>query len=189
MKSNNSKIEISITSLTLVVITSLILSIYSPVYFQANDDGIISGLANGEYTGKVSIELIYGSKIYGSLLAFLYSILPMFQWHGIIILLIVFLSSVILLLEVSKIQKFSVLYRVGIYLIVINSYLIFVISPTFTKAALISGLTSVFLIYKNLITQNHKFIIPGLLLFISVIIRPDGFAAVLYLIFPALLYI
>ena len=41
MKSNNSKIEISITSLTLVVITSLILSIYSPVYFQANDDGII----------------------------------------------------------------------------------------------------------------------------------------------------
>ena len=104
-------------------------------------------------------------------------------------MLIVFLSSVILLLEVSKIQKFSVLYRVGIYLIVINSYLIFVISPTFTKAALISGLTSVFLIYKNLITQNHKFIIPGLLLFISVIIRPDGFAAVLYLIFPALLYI
>ena len=97
----------------------------------------------------------------------------MFQWHGIIILLIVFLSSVILLLEVSKIQKFSVLYRVGIYLIVINSYLIFVISPTFTKAALISGLTGAFLIYKNLISQNHKFIIPGLLLFISVIIMPD----------------
>jgi hypothetical protein len=189
MKSNNSKIEILITSLTLVVITLLILSIYSPVYFHANDDGIISGLANGEYTGKVSIELIYGSKIYGSLLAFLYYILPMFQWHGILILLIVFLSSVILLLEVSKIQKFSILYRAGIYLIVINSYLIFVISPTFTKAALISGMTGAFLIYKNLITQNHKFIIPGLLLFISVIIRPDGFAAVLYLIFPAILQI
>ena len=89
----------------------------------------------------------------------------------------------------SKIQKFNIIYRIGVYLIVINSYLIFVISPTFTKAALISGLTGAFLIYKNLITQNHKFILPGLLLFISVIIRPDGFAAVLYLIFPALLYI
>ena len=189
MKSNNSKIEITITALTLIVITIFILLIYSPVYFYANDDGIISGLANGKYTGKVSSELIYGSAIYGSLLAFLYFILPMLQWHGILILLVVFFTSVILLVEVSKIQKFNIIYRIGVYLIVINSYLIFVISPTFTKAALISGLTGAFLIYKNLITQNHKFILPGLLLFISVIIRPDGFAAVLYLIFPALLYI
>ena len=189
MKSNNSKIEITITALTLIVITLFILLIYSPVYFYANDDGIISGLANGKYTGKVSIELIFGSAIYGSLLAFLYFILPMLQWHGILILLVVFFTSVILLVEVSKIQKFNIIYRIGVYLIVINSYLIFVISPTFTKAALISGLTGAFLIYKNLITQNHKSILPGLLLFISVIIRPDGFAAVLYLIFPALLYI
>ena len=189
MKSNKSKIEISILSFTLIVITLFILLIYSPIYFYANDDGIISGLANGKYSGKVSIDLIYGSRIYGSLLAFLYSILPMFQWHGILILIIVFLTNVILLLEVSKIQKCNIYYRIGLYLIVLNSYLIFVISPTFTKAALISGLTGAFLIYKNLITQNHKFIIPGLLLFMSVIIRPDGFAAVLYLIFPALLCI
>jgi hypothetical protein len=51
MKSNNSKIEISITALTLFVITLFILLMYSPVYFYANDDGIISGLATGKYTG------------------------------------------------------------------------------------------------------------------------------------------
>ena len=112
MKSNNSKIEITITALTLIVITLFILLIYSPVYFYANDDGIISGLANGKYTGKVSIELIFGSAIYGSLLAFLYFILPMLQWHGILILLVVFFTSVILLVEVSKIQKFNIIYRI-----------------------------------------------------------------------------
>ena len=188
MKINNSKIEILIASVILFVITLGVVLIYSPIYFHANDDGIISGLANGEYTGKVSIELIYGSKIYGSLLAVLYFILPMFQWHGIILLSIVLFSSVVLFLEISKVQKFTFFYRIGIYIIVINSYLIFVISPTFTKAALISGLTGTLLIYKNLITQNHKFITPSILLFMSAIIRPDGFAAVLYFAFPALLY-
>jgi hypothetical protein len=189
MKVNNSKVEVFISSMILIVITFIVILIYAPVYFHINDDGIISGLANGEYTGKVSVDLIYGSKIYGSLLAILYSILPMFQWHGIILLLVVWFSSVVLFLEISTIQKVNIFYRIGINIIVINSYLIFVISPTFTKAALISGLTGTLVIYKNILNQNHKFIIPSILIFMSAIIRPDGFAAVLYLVFPALLHI
>jgi len=62
MKSINSKIEILITSLTFVVITIFMSSIYSPVYFHANNDGIKSGPANGEYAGKAITELIYWSK-------------------------------------------------------------------------------------------------------------------------------
>jgi len=189
MKINNPKVEVFISSVTLIVITLVVFLFYSPIYFHVNDDGIISGLANGEYTGKVSIDLIYGSRIYGSLLAILYFILPMFQWHGIILLSMVFISSTVLFLEISKIHKFNTFYRIGVYVIVINGYLIFVISPTYTKAALISGLTGTLLIYKNLINQNHKFLIPSLLLFMSAIIRPDGFAAVLYFVFPALLFI
>ena len=62
MKSNNSKIEITITSLTFAVITKFMSSIYSPVYFRANNDGVKSGPANGKYAGKASTELIYLPK-------------------------------------------------------------------------------------------------------------------------------
>ena len=93
------KLSIPLYSSILVLLTTffVVYLTYSPIFFATNDDGIISNLANGSYSGQVSNELIYSSKIYGSILEFLYQNLPAFQWHGIYILISVFLSCILLM--------------------------------------------------------------------------------------------
>ena len=161
---------------------------YNPIFFATNDDGIISNLANGFYTGKVSNELIYSSKVYGNILTFLYQNFPSPQWHGIYIFVTVLLSLIVLTKEVIYNLRNRLVIKVGIFLILLNLYLVFIISPTFTMASLISGYTAVIIFYKNLLTRQNQILIPFLLLFNSFIIRPDGFLAIAYFLLPGVLY-
>ncbi len=161
---------------------------YNPIIFATNDDGIISNLANGFYTGKESNELIYSSKVYGNILKFLYQNFPSPQWHGIYIFVTVLLSLIVLIKEVIYNLRNGLVIQVGIFLILLNLYLVFIISPTFTMASLISGYTAVIIFYKNLLTRPNQILIPLLLLLNSFIIRPDGFLAIVYFLLPGVLY-
>jgi len=162
---------------------------YSPIFFATNDDGIISNLANGSYSGQVSNELIYSSKIYGSILELLYQNLPTFQWHGIYISLSVLLSLIFLMKVVIFNIRNSIAIKIGILLIIWNLYLIFIISPTFTMASLISGYAAVIIFYLNLLHRKNQIVIPLFLMLNSFIIRPDGFLAIIYFILPGILYL
>jgi len=162
---------------------------YSPIFFATNDDGIISNLANGSYSGQVSNELIYSSKIYGSILELLYQNLPTFQWHGIYISLSVLLSLIFLMKVVIYNIRNSIAIKIGILLIIWNLYLIFIISPTFTMASLISGYAAVIIFYINLLNRENQIVIPLFLILNSFLIRPDGFLAIIYFIVPGILYL
>ena len=176
-------------SIFILIVTFIVVYLkYNPIFFAANDDGIISNLANGLYTGRVSNELIYSSKIYGNILAFLYQNFPTLQWHGIYIYLTVLLSLIVLLKDVIYDFNNKTIIKLGIFLIVFNLYLVFLISPTFTMASLISGYTAVIIFYKNLLSSTKHILIPSLLLLNSFIIRPDGFLAIIYFLLPGIFY-
>ncbi len=118
MKINKLSIQFY-SSVILLVITFFVVYIsYSPIFFATNDDGIISNLANGTYSGQVSNELIYSSKIYGSILEFMYQNLPTFQWHGIYIFLSVLLSCILLMKIVIYNIRNSLAFKIGLFLII-----------------------------------------------------------------------
>lgn len=176
-------------SIFIFILTFIVVYLkYNPIFFATNDDGTISNLANGFYTGKVSNELIYTSKIYGTILMFLYDNFPDLQWHGVYIFITVLVSLTVLIKEVIYNFSNKVITKIGIFLIVFNFYLVFIISPTFTMASLISGYTAVIIFYKNLLTRVNKIVVPLLLLFNSFIIRPDGFLAIAYFLIPGAFY-
>jgi hypothetical protein len=176
-------------SIFIFILTFIVVYLkYNPIFYATNDDGTISNLANGFYTGKVSNELVYTSKIYGTILMFLYDNFPDLQWHGVYIFITVLVSLTILMKEVIYNFSNKVITKIGIFLIVFNFYLVFIISPTFTMASLISGYTAVIIFYKNLLTRVNKIVVPLLLLFNSFIIRPDGFLAIAYFLIPGAFY-
>ena len=156
------KLSIPLYSSILVLLTTffVVYLTYSPIFFATNDDGIISNLANGSYTGQVSNELIYSSKIYGSILEFLYQNLPAFQWHGIYIFLSVLLSSTFLMKVVIYNFRNSIAINIGIFLVIWNLYLVFVISPSFTMASLVSGYAALIIFYINLLFRENQIIVP-----------------------------
>lgn len=189
MKVNKLSIQFY-SSVILLIITFFVVYIsYSPIFFATNDDGIISNLANGTYSGQVSNELIYSSKIYGSILEFMYQNLPTFQWHGIYIFLSVLLSCILLMKIVIYNIRNSLAFKIGLSLIIWNVYLVFIISPTFTMASLISGFVAVIIFYKNLINRENQIVVPLFLLLNSFVIRPDGFLAIVYFLLPGIIYL
>ena len=189
MKFNKLSIQFY-SSVILLIITFFVVYIsYSPIFFATNDDGIISNLANGTYSGQVSNELIYSSKIYGSILEFMYQNLPTFQWHGIYIFLSVLLSCILLMKIVIYNIRNSLAFKIGLSLIIWNVYLVFIISPTFTMASLISGFVAVIIFYKNLINRENQIVVPLFLLLNSFVIRPDGFLAIVYFLLPGIIYL
>ena len=190
MKINKFSIQLYSSIFVLLTTFFVVYLTYSPIFFATNDDGIISNLANGSYTGQVSNELIYSSKIYGSILEFLYQNLPAFQWHGIYILISVLLSCIHLMKIVVHNINNSLAFKIGIFLIIWNLYLVFIISPTFTMASLISGFAAVIIFYINLINkENQIIVVPLFLLLNSFVIRPDGFLAIVYFILPGIIYL
>lgn len=190
MKINKFSIQLYSSIFVLLTTFFVVYLTYSPIFFATNDDGIISNLANGSYTGKVSNELIYSSKIYGSILEFLYQNLPAFQWHGIYILISVLLSCILLMKIVVYNINNSLAFKIGIFLIIWNLYLVFIISPTFTMASLISGFAAVIIFYINLLNkENQIIVVPLFLLLNSFVIRPDGFLAIVYFILPGIIYL
>ena len=189
MKINKLSIQFY-SSVILLITTFVVVYIsYSPIFFATNDDGIISNLANGSYSGQVSNELIYSSKIYGSILEFMYQNLPTFQWHGIYIFLSVLLSCILLMRIVIYNIRNSLAFKIGLSLIIWNVYLVFIISPTFTMASLISGFVAVIIFYKNLINRENQIVVPLFLLLNSFVIRPDGFLAIVYFLLPGIIYL
>ena len=190
MKINKFSIQLYSSIFVLLTTFFVVYLTYSPIFFATNDDGIISNLTNGSYSGQVSNELIYSSKIYGSILEFLYQNLPAFQWHGIYILISVFLSCILLMKLVIYNINNSLTFKIGIFLIIWNLYLVFIISPTFTMASLISGFAAVIIFYTNLLNQENQIIVvPLILLLNSFVIRPDGFLAIVYFIVPGIIYL
>ena len=189
MKINKLSIQFY-SSVILLLTTFVVVYIsYSPIFFATNDDGIISNLANGSYSGQVSNELIYSSKIYGSILEFMYQNLPTFQWHGIYIFLSVLLSCILLMRIVIYNIRNSLAFKIGLTLIIWNIYLVFIISPTFTMASLISGFVAVIIFYINLINRENQIVVPLFLLLNSFVIRPDGFLAIVYFLLPGIIYL
>jgi len=189
MKINKLSIQFYSSVILLLTTFFLVYITYSPIFFATNDDGIISNLANGSYSGQVSNELIYSSKIYGSILEFMYQNLPTFQWHGIYIFLSVLLSCILLMKIVIYNIRNSLAFKIGLSLIIWNVYLVFIISPTFTIASLISGFVAVIIFYINLINRENQIVVPLFLLLNSFVIRPDGFLAIVYFLLPGIIYL
>lgn len=189
MKINKLSIQFYSSVILLLTTFFIVYISYSPIFFATNDDGIISNLANGSYSGQVSNELIYSSKIYGSILEFFYQNLSGFQWHGIYIFISVLLSFIILMKIVIYNIRNSLSFKIGLSLIIWNMYLVFIISPTFTIASLISGFVAVIFFYINLINRENQIVVPLFLLLNSFLIRPDGFLAIVYFLLPGIIYL
>jgi hypothetical protein len=83
----------------------------------------------------------------------------------------------------------SLAFKIGLSLIIWNVYLVFIISPTFTIASLISGFVAVIIFYINLINRENQIVVPLFLLLNSFVIRPDGFLAIVYFLLPGIIYL
>ena len=162
---------------------------FSPIFFGLNDDGTMVALINGTYVDNASKSQIYTSEIYARIMSSLYQYFPVFQWHGIYLFLTVLVSLLVLIRCTVENDNRNFLITTGIFLVILNLYIIFIISPIFTTAALISGFSALIVFYKNLIYGKRQILLPAVLLFNSFMIRPDGFLAVIYFLVPGIIYL
>ena len=189
MNKTKPKVELYF-SLILFLVTFFIVYVqFSPIFFGLNDDGTLVNLINGTYVRNPSKSQIYTSEIYAHIMSSLYQHFPLFQWHGIYLFLTVLVSFLILIRCTVENDNRKFLTTIGIFLVLFNLYLIFIITPTFTMAALISGFSALIVFYKNLIYGKRQILLPAVLLLNSFMIRPDGFLAVIYFLVPGIIYL
>jgi hypothetical protein len=178
------------TLFLLFYITSFIFILLSkPLIFLAtNDDGIFVSILETEFNFFGQNNLIYPSIIYGSINKFLYNIFPFFQWHGLILVVLVGLSFLSLSFEIIKFKNNKNL-QILILLIIYIQFVHFIFTPNFSSAALYIGLSACIIFYKNIILNFKLSNIIFIYFLISYTIRPDGFLFVLYIALPGVFYL
>lgn len=69
----------------LITLFALLTCLWMPVNYNVNDDVEIEGILNGMYTGSPDGHAIYIQAILAYPLSWLYRLLPIFNWYGILL--------------------------------------------------------------------------------------------------------
>ena len=152
-----------------------------PVRFEECDDVMMASIANGTYLGEPDCHLVYMNALYGSLLVFLYRLVPSVEWYTYLLALFQILSitvaSYYTVRDVkSRILKASLLFA----LYSVWSYIIFYLQ--YTTVAGVLALASVILL------QKRHFSLGALFFFVSFLVRYHCAGMVIILSVPILVY-
>ncbi len=152
-----------------------------PVRFEECDDVMMASIANGTYLGEPDCHLVYMNALYGSLLVFLYRLVPSVEWYTYLLALFQILSitvaSYYTVRDVkSRILKASLLFA----LYSVWSYIIFYLQ--YTTVAGVLALASVILL------QKRHFSLGALFFFVSFMVRYHCAGMLFILSVPILVY-
>ena len=152
-----------------------------PVLFEDNDDTTMAWIANGVYSGTPDCHLVFINAIWGSLLSFLYTIIPSIEWYSLLFAVLQIVSMTIILLFINNMfgrswskYLFFLVYYVLWFLIIIRFQ--------FTTTSAITAFAACLLLYKK------QYIAGGILLVIASMVRFSAAGLVGLLMAPALVY-
>jgi hypothetical protein len=177
-----------INSIYLVLFGSLIVlfSFFQPIY-GTTDDYILNSWLNGSYTGQNENESIFITPIFSNLMSTCYEISNSISWYPLTLLLITFLS----ILRLIKFVKKSEYMHNGVknfnYLVLLAFLSWSYLGITYTATAIIAGVAGWISILDSLNKEEKKNTIHGfILIFLSIIIRPESFIGSTLIIIPFL---
>ena len=177
-----------INSIYLVLFGSLIVlfSFFQPIY-GTTDDYILNSWLNGSYTGQNENESIFITPIFSNLMSTCYEISNSISWYPLTLLLITFLS----ILRLIKFVKNSEYMHNGVknfnYLVLLAFLSWSYLGITYTATAIIAGVAGWISILDLLNKEEKKNTIYGfILIFLSIIIRPESFIGATLIIIPFL---
>jgi hypothetical protein len=177
-----------INSIYLVLFGSLIVlfSFFQPIY-GTTDDYILNSWLNGSYTGQNENESIFITPIFSNLMSTCYEISNSISWYPLTLLLITFLS----ILRLIKFVKKSEYMHNGVknfnYLVLLAFLSWSYLGITYTATAIIAGVAGWISILDSLNKEEKKNTIYGfILIFLSIIIRPESFIGSTLIIIPFL---
>ena len=177
-----------INSIYLVLFGSLIVlfSFFQPIY-GTTDDYILNSWLNGSYTGQNENESIFITPIFSNLMSTCYEISNSIFWYPLTLLLITFLS----ILRLIKFVKKSEYMHNGVknfnYLVLLAFLSWSYLGITYTATAIIAGVAGWISILDSLNKEEKKNTIYGfILIFLSIIIRPESFIGSTLIIIPFL---
>lgn len=152
-----------------------------PVRFEECDDVMMASIANGTYLGEPDCHLVFINALYGSLLVFLYRLVPSVEWYTYLFAFFQILSITVATYYTvrdikSRILKASLLFA----LYSVWSYIIFYLE--FTTVAGVLALASVILL------QKRHFSLGALFFFVSFMVRYHCAGMVFILSVPILVY-
>jgi hypothetical protein len=184
-------------SLIISVITNcflflVLILIATPVY-RSNDD-IVLNLVSSGFFGKANAEfLLFGNILYGKLLKLLYTTGPHFNWYLLSLVFFQFISYVLILYYLLKINRrlFTIFIYVSLFLIFgANMFAEINFSGT-SLIALSSSLLILFSILNKKGTNIPDYVLFILTFVISIAVRKDSFYIFCYifLLFPIFYYI
>ena len=177
-----------INSIYLVLFGSLIIlfSFFQPIY-GTTDDYILNSWLNGSYTGQNENESIFITPIFSNLMRTCYEISDSISWYPLTLLLITFLS----ILRLINFVKNSEYMHNGVknfnYLVLLAFLSWSYLGITYTATAIIAGVAGWISILDSLNKEEKKNTIYGfILIFLSIIIRPESFIGATLIIIPFL---
>lgn len=138
-----------------------------PISFLANDDVAMAWIANGVTSGTPDCHLIFMNAIYGSFLTLFYNIVPNIEWYSVFFAVFHIIAiSIIILFFFNKIQN-----KIVRWVLICLFYLLwfriiqFFQFTTTTAMLAFSGI---------LLLVDRKYVVGGLILLISSMLRFDA---------------
>jgi hypothetical protein len=177
-----------INSIYLVLFGSMIIlfSFFQPIY-GTTDDYILNSWLNGSYTGHNENESIFITPIFSNIMSTCYEISNAISWYPIALLLITFFS----ILKLIKFVKNSESMHNGVkyfnYLILLAYLSWSYLGISYTATAIIAGVAGWISILDSLNKEDKMNTIYGyILIFLSIIIRPESFIGATLITIPFL---
>lgn len=172
-----------IISLITILIILVLSYIFIPIRFETNDDSGIMYIVAGYLTGLPSEITIYTNVIYGCILKWFYTMLPMIAWYTIFHLVFIFLSCFFILKSLLKIankRQLPIVMPLGLYLIfhmIAISYSSIMLQ--FTTTPTILGTASLIILFTMYEGETEKsriidIISICIMFFFSYIFRPHA---------------
>ena len=154
-----------------------------------NDDTTLRSIASGSYVGKPSLHMIFSVFPFNFLLVVLYTIAPIIDWYGVVIVgsntfFPMFAAYYMIKGQESKLQKIIIV--LCFYTFLAKIYSIFFVDVTFTATSMLIAVCCFILFFCQRTKYRDIIIILGLLL--SYGIRPSSFYTVGILLLPAWLF-
>lgn len=139
-----------------------------PIRFEENDDIIMCLIANGGYTGAPDCHLVFINALYGSILAWLYTIIPTIEWYTVsfFILHIVSITCIVYLVAIKS-KRSTIVKLVWLSFIYIL-WMRMILSLQFTTTAGITTMAGCWLMCQN---TRKKNLLGGLLIIIASMLR------------------
>ena len=156
-----------------LIVVSLVVVFFGQPRFLMNDDWIIRAFADGSFSGRQEVELVFVGKLHGLLLNIFYTIFPFQPWYEIGLLA----TNILAFLLLFNLVGGSPLGRFAWLLATLSVFVWLVQAPNFTSTAIVAaGLGAVALVVR-LVKRNFgwpKLLFPSSVFLLGISWRFDA---------------